>query len=99
MAEDLTTLTEQTGIPFIHIDATVATAPEAYRTLGQLLNREEKAEKLATWCETTYAGIVAMMERVDADNARKSLLYCLGATGTNVMAEGSFHAETVNLMA
>ena len=39
-AEDLTALTEQTGIPFIHIDATVADAPEAYRTLGRLLGRE-----------------------------------------------------------
>ena len=32
-ADDLTALTEQTGIPFIHVDATVATAPEAYRTI------------------------------------------------------------------
>ena len=31
-------------------------------------------------------------------NARKRLLYCLGDTGTYVIAEGSFHAETVNLM-
>ena len=99
MAEDLTALTEQTGIPFIHIDATVATAPNAYRILGQLLGREEKAEELASWCEDTYAMIAAMMEKVDADGARKSLLYCLGSTGTNVMAEGSFHAETVNMMA
>jgi len=33
-ADDLTALTEQTGIPFIHIDATVATAADAYRTLA-----------------------------------------------------------------
>lgn len=97
-ADDLTALTEQTGIPFIHIDATVATAPEAYRTLGKLLCREEKAEELALWCENTYASISSMMEKVDADNARKRLLYCLGDTGTYVLAEGSFHAETVNLM-
>ena len=97
-ADDLTALTEQTGIPFIHIDATVATAPEAYRTLGKLLGREEKAEELALWCENTYANISAMMEKVDADNARKRLLYCLGDTGTYVIAEGSFHAETINLM-
>ena len=71
---DLTVLTEQTGIPFIHIDATVQTSPEAYRTLGKLLGREEKAEELALWCERTYASITAMMERVDADNARKELL-------------------------
>lgn len=97
-ADDLTALTEQTGIPFIHIDATVATAPEAYRTLGKLLGREEKAEELAVWCENTYANISAMMEKVDADNARKRLAYCLGENGTYVLAEGSFHAETVNLM-
>lgn len=99
MAEDLDALTEQTGIPFIHIDATVATAPEAYRTLGKLLGREEKAEKLAAWGQETFTMIEAMMEKVDADGARKTLLYCLGDKGTNVMAEGSFHAETVNMMA
>ena len=97
-AEDLTALTEQTGIPFIHIDATVATAPEAYRTLGKLLGREEKAEELASWCESTYAMIDAMMEKVDADGARKTLLYCLGDKGVNVIARGSFHAETINFM-
>ena len=97
-ADDLTALTEQTGIPFIHIDATVATAPEAYRILGKLLGREEKAEELAVWCENTYAMIAAMMETVDADGARKSLLYCLGDKGVNVIAQGSFHAETINFM-
>ena len=98
MAEDLAALTEQTGIPFVHVDATVQTAPDAYRVLGQLLGREEKAEELAVWCETTYAEMTAMMERVEADNARKTLLYCLGDKGVNVIAEGSFHAETVNMM-
>ena len=97
-ADDLTALTEQTGIPFIHIDATVATAPEAYRILGKLLGREEKAEELAVWCENTYAMIAAMMEKVDADGARKSLLYCLGDKGVNVIAKGSFHGETINFM-
>jgi iron complex transport system substrate-binding protein len=98
MAEDFDALTEQTGIPFIHIDADVSTAAEAYRTLGKLISREEKAEKLASWCENTYDGIQTLMEKVDADNARKTLLYCLGEKGTNVIAEGSFHAQIVNLM-
>jgi len=98
MADDLTALTEQTGIPFIHIDATVATAPEAYRTMGKLLGREEKAEELAQWCENTYAMMEAMVAQVDAEGARRTLLYCLGDKGVNVIAEGSFHAETVNMM-
>ena len=98
ITEDLDALTEQTGIPFLHIDATVATAPEGYRLLGSLLGREEQAEELASWCENTYHRATAMMERVDADGARKKVLYCLGDKGVNVLAEGSFHAETVNLM-
>ena len=97
-ADDLTALTEQTGIPFVHIDATVAAAPEAYRTLGRLLGREEQAEALAVWCENTYAMIAAMMEKVDGDGARKTLLYCLGDKGVNVIARGSFHGETINFM-
>ena len=98
MAEDFDALTEQTGIPFIHIDADVATAADAYRTLGQLLSREDMAEELAVWCETTYQSTLELMEKVDADNARKTLLYCLGEKGTNVIAEGSFHAQIINLM-
>ena len=98
MAADFDALTQQTGIPFIHIDAEVSAAAEAYRTLGKLLNREEKAEQLAAWCESTYASILTLMGKVDADNARKTLLYCLGETGTNVIAEGSFHGQIVNQM-
>ena len=99
IGEDMDALTQQTGIPFLHIDATVATAADAYRTLGQLLGREEKAEALAAWCENTYTRTQAMMAKVDADGARKTLLYCLGDKGVNVIAQGSFHAETVNMMA
>ena len=49
IVEDLDGLTAQTGIPFLHIDATVATAPAAYRMLGDLLGRQEKAEELASY--------------------------------------------------
>lgn len=99
MAEDLQNLTEQTGIPFMHIDATVSTTPEAYRTLGKLLNREEKAEELASYCETVLRQTEELMAIVDARDARKTILYCLGDDGVNVLAQGSFHAETVNAMA
>ena len=40
IAEDMDSLTQQTGIPFFHIDATVATAPEAYHMLGELLGQK-----------------------------------------------------------
>lgn len=99
MAEDLQGLTDQTGIPFIHIDATVATTPEAYRALGRLLNREDKGEELASYCENVLNQTEELMAAVDAKGERKTILYCLGDTGVNVLAQGSFHADTVNAMA
>lgn len=98
MAEDLEALTQQTGIPFIHIDATVSTSPEAYRTLGKLLGREEKAETLASYCQNVLDEVETLMAKVDGEGRRKTLLYCLGDAGINVLAEGSFHAETVNAL-
>ena len=99
LAFDFDLLSEQTGIPFIHIDATVETAPEAYRQLGELTGDSEKAEQLAQWCESCCSEVMDIMEKVDEDGARKSILYCLGDKGQNVLAEKSYHAETLNLVA
>ena len=98
MAEDLDGLSEQTGIPFVHINATVETAPDAYRKLGELLSREEKGEQLAAYLEEILTRTYAIMDEVDKNNERKTLLYCLGDKGTNVLAEKSFHAETLNIV-
>ena len=98
MAEDLDALGEQTGIPFVHINASVTTAADAFRMLGELTGKTEKAEALAQWCENTLAEMNAVMARADADGSRKRIIYCLGDRGLNCMAEGSYHAETINMM-
>lgn len=99
IVEDLDNLTEQTGIPFVHIDATTETAPEAYRRLGVLLGKEEKAEEIAVYLEGILAEVNSIMEKVDADGARKKIVYCLGDKGLNVLASASFHADTINVVA
>ena len=99
MAEELDALTAQTGIPFVHINATVESSPKAYRTLGELIGSSEKAEHLAAWCEKALAAVKTCMEKVDADGERKRVVYCLGPKGLNVLADGSFHARIVSLCA
>lgn len=99
IADDMDALTAQTGIPFIHMEATVSSSAEAYRKLGKLLGCEEQANRLADYCQNTLDEIQRIMERVDADGARKTVLYCLGDKGVNVLAEKSFHAETLSLVA
>ena len=92
--EDLDALSEQTGIPFVHITATLATLGDAYRQLGDLLGMEEEAEVLATYCEDTYSLISGITENVE----KVKVLYCLGDEGLNVIANGSYHGEVIDML-
>ena len=96
ITEDMENLTAQTQIPTIHIDANLETMPQAYRTLGKLLDREEKGEELAAFCEKIYGRTQDIMEKV-GDNHVKGL-YVTGEEGLNVLAKGSFHAELLDLL-
>ncbi|MBQ1235783.1 MAG: ABC transporter substrate-binding protein, partial [Oscillospiraceae bacterium] len=54
MAEDMEALTQQTGIPFVHIDANEETVANAYLRLGELTGKTEKAKELSDWCAENY---------------------------------------------
>ena len=92
--EDLDALTEQTGIPFVHISATLATMDRAYRMLGKLLRMPDEAETLAAYCEETYAKVARIAESVE----KVKLLYITGDQGLNVIAKGSYHAEVIDFL-
>jgi len=95
-ADDLNALQEQTGIPFLHISATLATMGDAYRMLGDLLNMEAEAEALAVYCENTYQKVVAIVENPETEKVK--VLYVTGDQGLNVIAQGSYHAEVIDLL-
>ncbi|MEY8000924.1 ABC transporter substrate-binding protein [Clostridium sp. Mt-5] len=90
-------ISKQVSIPTIHIDATTSTMPQAYRTLGKLLGREQQGEALAQYCEQTLKKTKDIMKSV-GDNGRVKLLYCSGTDGLNVIARGSFHAEILDMV-
>lgn len=94
VAEDLDALQEQTGVPFVHITATTETMGEAYRKLGELTGMAEAAETLAAYCDEIYAQTLSLAGSVKKVN----LLYCLGDAGLNVIAQGSYHAEIIDLL-
>lgn len=96
IAEDLDALQEQTLIPSVYISATLETMPQTFRTLGQLLGKEEKAEQLAQFCEKVYSRTLDIMEQV-GDN-KVNCLYVLGEEGLNVIAATSYHAELLDLL-
>ncbi|MBR6951094.1 MAG: ABC transporter substrate-binding protein [Oscillospiraceae bacterium] len=96
IVEDMDDMQTQTSIPSIHIEATLATMPDAYRRLGALLGKEERAEQIAAFCERIYARTVSIMEQVGENKV--TALYVVGDKGLNVIANGSFHAEVFDLL-
>ena len=97
IVEDMDGIANQIKIPTIHIEATTSTMPQAYRTLGKLLNREKEAEALAQYCEQTYSKTQDIMKAV-GDDGKVKLLYLSGDDGLNVIAQGSFHAEILDMV-
>lgn len=94
--EDLDALQAQTGIPAVYLSATLAGMPETYRALGELLGREERGEELAQFCERVYDRASLIMERVGENKVRA--LYVTGSEGLNVVAQGSYHAELLDML-
>lgn len=92
---DLDALQQQTGIPFVHITATASTMADAYTKLGELLNMPDEAKALSDYCATVYTRTLEIANSVEKAN----LIYCLGDTGLNVIANGSYHAEILDLLA
>ena len=97
IVEDMDSITESLAIPAIHITATLQSTPEAFRTLGKILNREAQGEALARYCETTLTQTDRIMTQARA--AKSSILYCLGESGLNVLPAATFHAEVLDYMA
>ena len=95
-SEDLDSLQEQTNIPTVYISGSLETMPQTFRTLGKLLNREEKAEQLAQFCQRVYDRTVSIMEQV-GDN-KVNALYILGEKGLNVLAKDSYHSELIDML-
>ena len=94
IGEDLDALSAQTGIPFVHITATISTMGDAYRKLGELLHMPDEAEALAAYCDAVYERTIGIAESVDKAN----LLYITGEKGLNVIAKNSYHAEVIDLL-
>ena len=95
-SEDMDTLQRQTGIPTLFLSASNDSLPQTYRTLGQLLGKQEEAEKLAAFCEKVYSRTLAIMEQVG--DHKVTALYIKGEQGTSVLAKGSPHAQTLDLL-
>ena len=95
--QDMNTIQRQTGIPTIFIEATLEKLPDAYRQLGQILHREEKAEELAVYIENTVAMAQANAAEIP-ESERKTVLFGTGSTGLACNAQGSSQADVIDIV-
>lgn len=94
--EDMDAISEQTGIPTIFIEATIANYDEAYENLGEVLNREEEAKELAEYAAQTMKMAKEAKEKMKSDNfAKVRVFFGTGKTGLNCNAKGSIHATVI----
>lgn len=97
MADDMDSVQNQTGIPTVHISADLDSMETAYQMLGDLLGIRERTDVLGAWCTEAWNGTVQIMELV-GENGKKSVLYCLGDLGCNVIARDSYHSTVLDLV-
>lgn len=94
---DMNTIQRQTGIPTVFIEATLEKLPEAYRTLGQILGREEKGEQLAQFIEKTL-NMAAENSAKIPEEERKVVYFGVNATGLDSNAQGSSRADVLEIV-
>ena len=71
--------------------------PAIYRFLGEVLGIEERAEKLAVYCEETLAEAAELVNSVHPQH-RPRVYYAEGKDGTQTEYSHSLHAHLLNLI-
>jgi iron complex transport system substrate-binding protein len=94
IAEDMDALQRDTGIPVIFIQTSIDVMAEAYDTLGQITGETEQASQCAEYIRDTLDMAENAVSSIPEDE-RKTVLYAQGEYGTEVMGEGSVHAQVI----
>lgn len=86
---------EDWGIPVVFVDLDrFDQYATALRFLGDLLDRKERAEQLASYGEQALAAVRAATADIPADE-RTRVYYAEGMDGLETEPQGSFHAELI----
>ncbi len=83
-------LQDQTHIPCLLVDGSFDKIPEAFRFLGDILGREERAEELASFCERSYTSVRDVVQTIPQEE-RVRLYYAEGPEGLQTEPETSQH--------
>jgi iron complex transport system substrate-binding protein len=83
-------LQEQTKIPCLLVDGSFDKIPAAFRLLGGILGREERAEELANFCEQSYKSVRDVVQTIP-EKEKITVYYAEGPEGLQTEPETSQH--------
>jgi iron complex transport system substrate-binding protein len=88
--DDAKRIQNLTKIPVLLVDGSFDKIPAAYRFLGDILGRDERAEELAQFCETCYQSVHEVVLTIPEDQ-KISVYYAEGPEGLQTEPETSQH--------
>ncbi|WP_347488554.1 ABC transporter substrate-binding protein [Desulfoscipio sp. XC116] len=94
---DADALQKRMGIPVVLADIVLNKIPEAYRFLGDILSRPERAELLANYSEDVLAEAVKQAALIP-EAERLSVYYAQGSDGLQTAPRGSSHSEVIDIV-
>lgn len=97
IAADMNALQAQTGIATIFIEADLNHIASAYRSLGELLNLQERAEEMACFLDETMTMAAENSAKI-AEEDKKTVMHTTGSTGFNANAFGSVQAQVIEIV-
>lgn len=98
IADDMTALQKQTGIPTVFVQADLDHMASAYLTLGDLLaGKEERGKEVSDYIGSTIAMARENASKINPQD-RVSAMYTSGTSGLNANARGSIQAQVLDLV-
>lgn len=88
---------EQTRVPYILLDGTLANTAQAFRALGKLLEEEARAEVLAGYVEKNLSEIERKISAVPLEK-RPRVYYGRGPDGLQTGLDGSINVEALKFL-
>ncbi|WP_370461376.1 iron ABC transporter substrate-binding protein [Reyranella sp. CPCC 100927] len=85
---------QQTGIPYLLLDGTIGKTADTYRVFGKIVGREERAETLARYAESTVQDIRRRIEAIPVER-RPGVYYGRGPRGLETGLAGSINLEVL----
>lgn len=95
--DDMQGVQDKTGIPSIFIHMELDTMAEAYRTLGEIVNEQEQAEKLAAYVEKTLAEAKEKSASIPETDKVK-VYYGQGDAGLTAVVKGTVHSDVIDIV-